>query len=129
MKLAALRSAVDIENPAALFAQETDNRIQQRKNKRISRRFRQRQMKIQIRFDVGFGSCKLRSITATASRMVPSSWSSIREAAKPAISGSSTSRNSAKFADPSCWLIRIIRSSDCRMACEVPFVTKVPRPE
>src|SRR5580704_11564331 len=66
---------------------------------------------------------------ASVSRIVPSSCPSMREAAKPAISGSRTSRNSAKCADPSCWLIRIIKSSDCRIACEVPLVTNVPRPE
>src|SRR5580692_12655416 len=55
MELSALRSSSYVENPAALLAKKTDNRIQEGENKRISDCFRERQMKIQICFYKGVG--------------------------------------------------------------------------
>src|ERR1700719_2782795 len=55
MKLSALWSSVYQENPAALLAQKTDNGIQQRQNQRVSRRFGQRQMEVEIRFHISIG--------------------------------------------------------------------------
>ena len=55
MKLPALRPAVHIKNAAALLAQQPDDRIKERKNQRISGRFRQRQMEIKIGFDISVG--------------------------------------------------------------------------
>src|ERR1700733_2600580 len=53
MELSALRSSSYVENPAALLAKKTDNRIEQGENQRISHCFRERQMKIQICFYKG----------------------------------------------------------------------------
>ena len=53
--LSALRAACDVENPQALFAQQSNNGIDQRQNNRVRRRLSERQMKIKIRFDESIG--------------------------------------------------------------------------
>src|SRR5579859_750684 len=54
MNLAALRPARNSKNAQALLAQQSDNRIEQRENERVGGALGQRQMKIEIGFDVGF---------------------------------------------------------------------------
>ncbi len=54
MVLAALGPAFHFKNTASLLTQQSNNRVQQRKDEGISRRLRQRQMKIQVGFNVGF---------------------------------------------------------------------------
>jgi len=49
--LSALRAASDAEYPQALFAEQSNNGIDQRQNNRVRRRLGERQVKIKIRFD------------------------------------------------------------------------------
>ena len=55
MELSALRSSFTLKIRLRCSRKKTDNRIQKRKNQRISSRFRQRQMEIEIGFHVGVG--------------------------------------------------------------------------
>src|SRR5579862_1545543 len=55
MKLPTLRASPDAENSQALFAQQSHDGIDQRKNNRVRRRFGQRQVKIEIGFNEGIG--------------------------------------------------------------------------
>jgi len=55
VKLAAIRTAFDIKNSQALFPQQADNGIEQRQYQRIRCCFRQREVKIQVRFNEGIG--------------------------------------------------------------------------
>jgi hypothetical protein len=75
MNLPALGPAGDVENSQPLLPQKGNDGIEQRKDERIVRALGQRQMKIEIGFDVGFRILTGRSIVATASRMVASSGS------------------------------------------------------
>src|SRR5579864_3057858 len=53
--LSALRAASDAEYPQALFAEQSNDGIDQRQNNRVRRRLGERQVKIQIRFDKRIG--------------------------------------------------------------------------
>jgi len=53
--LSALRAASDAEYPQALFAEQSNNGIDQRQNNRVRRRLGERQVKIKIRFDKSIG--------------------------------------------------------------------------
>src|SRR5579859_926055 len=53
VNLASLRIAGNAEDAQALLAQEADNRVEQREDQRIGRAFGEREMKIEIRFDIG----------------------------------------------------------------------------
>ena len=53
--LPALRPAFHLENSNSLLAQQSNNRINQRKYDRIARRLRQRKMEIQVRLDECIG--------------------------------------------------------------------------
>jgi hypothetical protein len=55
MNLAALGTARHFKNSQALFPQQSNDRIDQRKDQRIPRRLRERQVKIKVSFDVGVG--------------------------------------------------------------------------
>ena len=53
--LPALRAAFHPEDSQALFAQQSNDGIDQRKNNRVRRRLGERQVKIKIRFDKSVG--------------------------------------------------------------------------
>ncbi len=52
MNLPAIGSAGNPKDAQTLFAQQSDDRIQQRENQGIRSPFRKRQMEIEIRFDI-----------------------------------------------------------------------------
>jgi len=55
MNLAALGTAGDFKDTQALFAQKSDDGVEQRKDQRVGRTFGQREVKVEIRFNVGVG--------------------------------------------------------------------------
>src|SRR5271165_5885307 len=55
MNLTALGTAGDFEDSQPLFAKQCDDGVEQRKDQRVGRPFGQREVKIEISFDVGIG--------------------------------------------------------------------------
>ena len=96
----------------------------------LADRLRQRQMEIKVGFDVGFGIF-LRAIH-DRDRLAHGCEILLLDALRRQGSDSRFENQGAAPPDEanlSCWPIFTIRSNDCRAACEVPSVMKVPRPE
>ena len=55
MYLAALGTAGDFEDSQPLFAKESDDGVEQRKDQRVGGTFGEREVKVEISFDVGIG--------------------------------------------------------------------------
>jgi len=123
MKLAALGSTLYVKNPAALLTQQRHDGIDQRQNQWISRRFRERQMKVEISLDVSLGILTLNAAIHAGNGLAHGGKQLIFDLG-------SRKRRNLRLENPAqlCQVQGPFLLADWRMACEVPLVTNVPRP-